>query len=173
MSKRDLKKYLKSLKRSQLEEQVLELYDKFKPVKVYYNFVFNPKEDKLVEEAKMKIFKEYFPMNGRKPKKRRSVAQKLIKEFITLGVNPSLIADVMFYNLEIASAFNIEKPHTQDSFYTSMFNSFESGMLFISENGLMSAMKPRIIKFLAEVDENNWINESAFFQCAGKYPIID
>jgi len=173
MSKRDLKKYLKTLKRAQLEEQVLELYDKFKPIKVYYNFVFNPKEDKLMEEAKMKIYKEYFPMSRRKPKKRRSVAQKLIKEFITLGVNPNLIADVMFYNLEIASTYNSEKPHTQDSFYTSMFNSFESAMTFISENGMFPDMKGRIIKFLGEVEDQQWINESAFFNCADKYPIND
>ncbi|HRA74578.1 MAG TPA: DUF6155 family protein, partial [Flavobacterium sp.] len=33
MSKRDLKKYLKELDKSQLEEQILELYEKFSPVK--------------------------------------------------------------------------------------------------------------------------------------------
>ena len=44
MSKRDLKKYLSELNKEQLEEQIIELYEKFSPVKVYYNFVFNPKE---------------------------------------------------------------------------------------------------------------------------------
>ena len=45
MSKRDLKKYLSELNKEQLEEQIIELYEKFSPVKVYYNFVFNPKEE--------------------------------------------------------------------------------------------------------------------------------
>ena len=43
MSKRDLKKYLVNLSKEQLEEQLIELYEKFSPVKVYYDFVFNPK----------------------------------------------------------------------------------------------------------------------------------
>ena len=48
MSKRDLKKYLSDLSKSQLEEQFVEMYDKFKDVKVYYDFVFNPNEKNLI-----------------------------------------------------------------------------------------------------------------------------
>ena len=55
MSKRDLKKYLNELNKEQLEVQIIELYDKFSNVKVYYDFVFNPNEEKLVREAKFKI----------------------------------------------------------------------------------------------------------------------
>ena len=58
MSKRNLKKYLTELNKEQLEEQLIELYDKFGDVKVYYDFVFNPNEDKLVREAKFKISNE-------------------------------------------------------------------------------------------------------------------
>lgn len=61
MSKRDLKKYLQELDKSQLEEQIIELYEKFSPIKVYYDFVFNPKEDTLLKECKIKISNEYFP----------------------------------------------------------------------------------------------------------------
>ena len=48
MSKRDLKKYLSGMDKEQIETQFLELYDKFADVKTYYDFIFNPKEDKLV-----------------------------------------------------------------------------------------------------------------------------
>ena len=44
MSKRDLKKYLDKLDKPQLEEQLIELYEKFVDVKKYYDFVFNPQE---------------------------------------------------------------------------------------------------------------------------------
>ena len=85
MSKRDLKKYLQELDKSQLEEQIIELYDKFSPIKVYYDFVFNPKEETLLQEAKIKISNEYFPQRAsgkiRRPKMRRSVAQNYIKHF--------------------------------------------------------------------------------------------
>ncbi|MEY4462783.1 MAG: hypothetical protein RLY98_1324, partial [Bacteroidota bacterium] len=81
MSKRDLKKYLAELNKEQLEAQIVELYEKFVPVKTFYDFVFNPKEEIILKEAKLKISNEYFPIKklGRrsKPKMRRSVAQKL------------------------------------------------------------------------------------------------
>lgn len=81
MSKRDLKKYLSELNKAQLEEQLIELYDKFKDVKVYYDFVFNPNERNLVKDAKLKISNEYYPIRGKRPKMRRSTAQKIYKTF--------------------------------------------------------------------------------------------
>ena len=82
MSKRALKKYLKELKKAQLEDQIMDLYERFKEVKAYYDFAFNPKEEKMLEEARFKIGKEYFPVGRRKAKLRRSVAQKIIKNLI-------------------------------------------------------------------------------------------
>ena len=87
MSKRELNKYLSELNKIQLEEQIMELYDKFKEVKVYYDFVFNPNENKLIKEAKLKVTNEYYPIKGKKSKLRRSVAQKYIKHFISLGMD--------------------------------------------------------------------------------------
>ena len=109
MSKRDLKKYLSELNKEQLQDQIIELYDKFIPVKTYYDFVFKPNENNLVKEAKLKISNEYYPIRGKKAKMRRSVAQKFIKHFILLGVDSFIIADVMLYNIEIAQTLSSEK----------------------------------------------------------------
>ena len=117
MSKRDLKKYLNELDKQQLEEQIIALYDKFLPVKTYYNFVFNPNENKLVQDCKLKVSNEYFPIRGKRPKARRSVAQKFIKHFIMLGVDPFIIADVMLYSIEIAQTYSSEKIIKQELFY--------------------------------------------------------
>ena len=122
MSKRDLKKFVSELTKTQLEEQVIELYEKFKDVKVYYDFVFDPKENDLVKEAKLKISNEYFPVRGKKPKMRRSVAQKFIKHYISLGVDAFIIADIMLYNIEIAQTLSAEKQINQEAFYKSIFN---------------------------------------------------
>ena len=148
MSKRDLKKYLGELDKEQLQEQLIELYDKFSVVKEFYDFVFNPKEDKLLQEAKLKISHEYFPVSSsgkrRKPKMRRSVAQKIIKHFITLGVDPFVIADVMLYTIEIAQAFSSENIIRQETFYKSMSNSFEQAVQFSIANGILSEFNSRI-----------------------------
>ena len=124
MSKRYLKAYLKELTKEQLEEQVLDLYTRFKPVKTYYNFVFKPNEQKLLDEAKFKIGKEYFPVNGKKPKARRSVAQKIIKHFIQLGVEPFVVADVMLFNVEVALEYNAKKKHQTRSFLQELTHQF-------------------------------------------------
>lgn len=162
MSKRALKAYLNDLTKKQLQEQVMDLYTRFKPVKTYYNFVFNPKEEKLLEEAKFKIGKEYFPVNNRKPKARRSIAQKIIKHYIQLGVDAFVIAEIMFYNIEIAQQFTQEKMIKQDAFYVSMFKSFEEALLFVKINGLIVDFMPRIDLIVTTVEEQDWMNAIGF-----------
>ena len=161
MSKRELTKYIKSLSKKQLEEQIFDLYIKFKPVKEYYNFVFNPNEEKLILECKFKINKEYFPTSNRKPKKRRSIAQKYIKKFITLGVDPILIADVMLFNIETAQKFE-ENNNVQESFYKSIYKSFDDANTFINENSLKITFYDRIINIIDHTENYNWINNFAF-----------
>ena len=166
MSKRDLKKYVSELNKEQLEEQIIDLYEKFQPVKVYYDFVFNPKEESLLLDSKLKISNEYFPIKklGRrsKPKMRRSVAQKLIKHFVVLGVDPFVIADVMLYNIEIAQAYSSDNPIKQELFFKSMFNSFEQAVEFIISNGIYAEFKTRIGSIFQETVDQKWINQYEF-----------
>ncbi len=135
--------------------QLLDLYDRFPVVKEYYDFVFNPKEDKLLHAAKAKIANEYFPIKRKKPKARRSIAQKYIKQFITLGVEPHLIADFMLFNLETSQEFSINK-NLPDSFFKSMLNSFVEAVHFISVHGLLDELKDRVVHVYETTQEHNW-----------------
>lgn len=162
MSKRDLKKYLNELSKAQLEEQIVELYDKFSDVKVYYDFAFNPNEDKLVREAKFKISNEYFPVKGKKSKMRRSVAQKFIKHFISLGVDSFIIADIMLYNVEIAQTFSAEKVVKQELFFKSMLTSFQQAVSFMIEKGILDDFKNRVVAVKEETMTQNWFNQYEF-----------
>ncbi|MRH99397.1 hypothetical protein GH721_02530 [Kriegella sp. EG-1] len=156
MSKRALKKYLAELPKKDLEEQMMDLYTRFPVVKEYYDFVFNPKEEKLLQQAKAKISNEYFPLKRRRAKARRSTAQKLIKHFIKLGVDTHLIADLMLYNIEIAQTFEGDK-NVADSFYKSMLNSFTEAIQYISLNGLLADFKERIAKIYTISQERKWL----------------
>jgi Family of unknown function (DUF6155) len=158
MSKRDLKKYLNELTKIQLEEQLVEMYDKFKDVKVYYDFVFNPNEKNLVKDAKLKIANEYFPVRSKRPKMRRSVAQKFIKHFISLGVDSFIITDIMLYNIEIAQVLSSEKPITSQAFYKSMLLSFQQAVSFMIEKGILYEFKNRVVAVRNESENQNWIN---------------
>jgi len=162
MSKRDLKKYLTGLSKEQVEEQFLDLYDKFTEVKTYYDFVFNPKEEKLIQESKAKISNEYFPIKSKRAKLRRSVAQKYIKHFITLGVDPFSLADVMLYNVEVAQKYSAKREMRYSSFYKSMLNSFEQAVNYIISNGIVSEFKERILSIQSESARQRWENKDDF-----------
>jgi len=162
MSKRAFKKYIKSLEKEDLEEQILDLYNRFDDVKVFYNFVFNPNEDKLVKEAKFKISKEYFPPNNRKPKKRRSVAHKLIKHFLKLEMEPHALADVMYYNIEIAQTFSNDIEAIPESFEKSMLKSYEQAAEYVISNGISSEFGIRINKIAKEAATQQWTNAYQF-----------
>ncbi|MCM4157362.1 DUF6155 family protein [Gramella sp. AN32] len=169
MSKRAFKKYIKGLKKKDLEVQLEDLYERFDEVRVYYNFVFNPNEDKLVREAKMKISKEYFPPNKRKPKTRRSIAQKFIKHFLKLEMDPFALADVMLYNIEIAQTFAASKEYMPESFEKSMLNSFEQAVTYIIENNMDNEFGQRIHKIETEAENLHWGNTYAFNKLADQF----
>ena len=166
MSKRELKKYLKDLTKEQLEEQMVALYEKFSPVKVYYNFVFNPNENALLQDFKVKVSHEYFPIQKgkikRRPKMRRSVAQKMIKHFILLGVDPFVIADAMCYHLEIAQAYSADHFVKQELFFKSMLTSYEQLIRFIVANGMVADFKSRLISISSESTIQRWQNRQEF-----------
>jgi hypothetical protein len=169
MSKRELRKYLKDLTKVQLEEQIVDIYDRFKNVKEYYDFAFNPKENELIELCRFQISKEYYPVGSRKAKLRRSVAQKWIKKLISLDAEASLLADVMFFNIEIAQSFSGEHIIRQESFYTSMFKSFDEALRFVSEKGVLLEFRGRIEKIAGDAWDQQWPNRKAFEDLADLY----
>ena len=169
MSKRELRKYLKELTKEQLENQIIDIYDRFKNVKEYYDFAFNPKENELIELCRFQISKEYYPVGTRKAKMRRSVAQKWIKKLISLDADASLLADVMFFNIEIAQSFSGEHLIRQESFYTSMFKSFDDALRFVSEKGILLEFRGRIEKIANDAWDQQWPNRKAFEDIADLY----
>ena len=162
MSKRDLKKYLKELDKEQLEEQIIELYDKFSDVKVYYDFAFNPNEEKLIQEAKFKITNEYFPVKGKKAKMRRSVAQKFIKHFIKLGVDVTMVADLMLFTIETAQRFSSKRLIKYESFFKSIFTAYQQAVSFMIENSIINEFLDRVVEIKEEANHQNWINKQEF-----------
>jgi len=169
MSKRELRKYLKELTKEQLEDQIVDVYNRFKDVKEYYDFAFNPRENELIEQCRFQISKEYYPVTSRKAKLRRSVAQKWIKKLMLLDADASLLADVMLFNIEIAQTFSGEHIIRQESFFTSMYKSFEDSLRFFSEKGILIEFKGRIEKIAGDAWDQQWPNRQAFEDLTDMY----
>ena len=144
MSKKLLQKHLVELQKEHLEIMVLDLYDKFPEVKTYFNFVFNPNENKLLEQARVKVANEFFPLKRKRPKARRSVAQKYIKHFKTLGMSPELIAEFMWYNIGLMHTFCEEKPQRLP-FFKSFCNFYKEALQFASYHQIMPLYKTQIL----------------------------
>ncbi|MEA1785326.1 DUF6155 family protein [Arenibacter sp. GZD96] len=161
MSKRALISYVSSLDKKAVAQQLIDLYDRFPVVKTYYDFVFNPKEEQLIQEAKRKIYNEYFPLRSRRPKARRSVAQKYITHFKSLGMDSSMLADLMMYNLEIAQRYSMEKG-VAEAFYKSMLTSFNRALQHIIYHKLWPDFKSRICQFYEYIKRMQWPNSEAF-----------
>jgi hypothetical protein len=162
MAKRDLRAYLKDLDKEQLEEQILDLYSRFKQVKEFYDFVFNPKENKMAEEAKMRISNEYFPLKRKRPRKRRGIAQEHIRHFLQLGVDPSITADLMLYNIEVAQSYSKQNYIGAEGFYRSILNSFGQAMKYIRANGLTKEFMPRCEAISVQAEAQGWFNSDVF-----------
>ena len=161
MSKRALKQYLNTLEAEALREQILDLYDRFSEVNTYYKFVFNPNEERLINEAKAKIHEEYFPRRRKRAKARRSVAKKLIRHFRTLEVDPSLLADLMGYNLEIAFEYSREN-RCYEAFYKSMAESYREWVGYVTYHMLYEAFRDRLDAFAEKVASDAWPNAERF-----------
>ncbi len=155
MSKSALKKYLSSLKKRELEIQILDLYERFPQVKTFYDFAFNPKEDKLIGDAKARISNEYFPRKRKRPRARRSVAQKYIRKFSTLGMDPYLLADLMLYNLETAQRFSAVRK-VNEAFYKSMLRSYSEAVSHVILHSLENEFQNRMDHIYAQVREQDW-----------------
>jgi len=100
---------------------------------------------------------------------RRSVAQKWIKKLILLDADASLLADVMFFNIEIAQSYSGKHVIRQDSFFTSMYKSFDEALKYVSEKGILTDFKGRIEKIADDALDQKWPNRSAFEDIADLY----
>lgn len=162
MSKRQLTEFLNDLNKQELKEQVIDLYHRFKDVKEFYDFSFDPKEEERLRLAKTKISREYFPEKGKKAKKRRSVAQKHIRKLQQLEANPELIADIMLYAIEVAQTYSAQNAMKQQAFYKSMLTSFRAALVWIDKNGLFSDFQDRIETIITQSRAQNWMNTEGF-----------
>ncbi len=161
MSKRKLNKYLQTLDAQALREQLMDLYSRFPEVKTYYDFVFDPQEDKLLAEAAGRISEEYFPRRRKRAKARRSVAHKYIRHFRTLGVAPSVLAELMAFNLETALQYE-KLRNCPDAFYRSMYKSYREWGQHLVHHGIYGEYQERFSRFTEAVAAAGWPGQEAF-----------
>ena len=156
MSKTALKKELQKLTKENLIEHILDLYEKNKSVKEFYDFYLNPEnENNLFEKYKQVIHNEFYPKRGN-PKTRFSVCKKAISDFKTLNPAPKLVADLMLCLAENACKFTFEFGDMWEGYYTSAENNFDAALKYISKNKLLDNYKLRAEQCVEWASQCGW-----------------
>lgn len=158
MSKRELKKMLNDSDLASMQEQLILLYEKFPQVKEYYDFIFNPNEENRVEEAKKKIKEEYYPQKRKRARQRRSVAQKLIKHYMNLGVESSNILDLMLFNLDIQFKYAAQHKVSEITYPKSVYNSFKQAIDWMIRENLQVNNEQKIEGYVQKAAKLGWYN---------------
>ena len=154
MSKLEVKKYIKSLDRSSLEELVMDLYSARKEAKEYLEYVIKPDDNAKLEEYRKIIMNEFYPSRG-DAKMRFSVCRKAVSEFKSLDPLPELLADLMLCIPEYASQI-AKWGDLWEQFYIATENNFEAAMKFISQHQLQSQFQERIDTILKNSESSGW-----------------
>jgi len=145
MSKPSLKKELASLTKEQLIDQILDLYEKNKAVKEFYNFYLNPRNEKeLAEKYKKIIMKEFGAENPMRAGLKFSVAKRAISDFKDLQPTSGALADVMLCLPECACEFAYNFGDMGMPFYNGAYNNFVAALKFIAQHDLWDSFKARV-----------------------------
>ena len=145
MSKATLKKELTKLTKEQLVEQILDLYDKNKAVKEFYEFYLNPRNEKELAEKYKKLIRKEF--NVERPERaglKYSVAKRAIADFKDLQPSPEALADVMLTLPECACKFTARYGDMDEAFYTGAYNNFSAALKFMAKHNILQDFRIRV-----------------------------
>ncbi len=154
MGLREVKSELNKLDKKVLIKHISELYKKFKPVKEYFEFYINPDEKKLLEQYKDKVTEGFFPKRGYKIK--LSISRKAINDFKKLGTSQESIADLLLHFVECGVELTNTYGDIDESFYTSVENTYDKALDIIDDNGLLEKFKSRAFKILNDSENIGW-----------------
>lgn len=157
MSKAKVKKELLLLSKAQLIEQILELYDSYKPVKEFYEFYLNPNEKEAFERCRKKIVQEFYPATKSfEPKLRFREAKAAIAEFATLKPSVELMANLMITLAEMASKFTHDFGDMTEQYYTSCTVNYERALQYMAKEGLLQKFRLRCEACLEYASPCGW-----------------
>ncbi|HYA15635.1 MAG TPA: DUF6155 family protein, partial [Syntrophales bacterium] len=141
LSIRDLKKYLQELPSDNVIADIITLCKDIPEVRDYYfTKIYPGAEEVILEKYKKVIENEYFPARGF-GNARSSIARKAISDFKKISKSPVNVVDLLFFHVSIGVDYTNEYGDIDDSFYTSLENSFEQALKFSFQHGINNAVK--------------------------------
>jgi len=155
MGLRELKSELNRQDKETLIKHISELYKKYKPVKEYFDYYINPDENKLLKEYKAKVREGFYPKRGMQLK--LSISRKAINNFKKLVTTPEKLADLLLYYVECGVEFTNDYGDIDESFYSSIENTFEKALKILKKELILNKYKKRTEKIVKKSSGIGWV----------------
>lgn len=154
MGLKEIKQNLLDQDKETLVKYLIELYKKYDSVKEYLNFYTNPNEEDLLVKYNDKIREGFYPKRGMRLK--LSVSRKAINDFRKLGTSKENLGNLMLYYVECGVEFTNDFGDINESFYSSVENTFATSLKLIEQDGALEKYKERADKILKDSENVGW-----------------
>ncbi|MFA7057264.1 MAG: DUF6155 family protein [Candidatus Cloacimonadales bacterium] len=169
MGLREVKIKLKELEKDEIIKIVGELYQKNKPVKEYLDFLVEPNEKALHKKYREKVFEAFYPKRGMRIKLKEG--QKAITDFKKLNPSPELLADLMFFYVEMGIKTTNEFGDMGENFYLGMESFYETALIFLNKNDLLEKFLERSRKLTNKVHDDSYGFKDALLETYYQYHV--
>lgn len=168
-NQRTLKLHLQQLSREELLDEIAMLYDKFEPVKGFYQTRLSESGGRaMLESYKDVIWREFFPSHGLPPA-RLSVARKAVADFKKISNSPADLAELMLFYVGTGVQFTQEYGDIDSAFYNSMEGMFERAAKHIVTHGLQEQFERPCRRIVADASDTGWGFHDSLSEIYGEY----
>lgn len=154
MGLKEVKRELLKQDKKILVKYISELYKKYNSVKEYFDFYMAPNEQELLNKYKKKVREGFYPKHGFELK--LSLSRNAINSFRKLGVSREKLGEFMLYFVECGVEFTNDFGDIDESFYTSIENTFEKSLVNIESEGVLEKYREKVEQILDDADGTGW-----------------
>lgn len=169
INQRTLKLHLKQLSHEELLDEIAMLYDKFEPVKEFYQTRLSEGGGQAVlENYKDAIRREFFPSRGLPPA-RLSVARKAVSDFKKISDSPADLAELMLFYVKTGVQFTREYGDIDSAFYNSMEGMFDRAVKHIVKHGLQELFESDCHSIVNDAGGTGWGFQDTLSEIYGEH----
>jgi Family of unknown function (DUF6155) len=151
-----LKHYLKQCSKEELISDISEIFQKFQPVRNYYQVKLSPQDKTAVSTKYKKIIEdEFFPKRGY-GKAKLSVAKKAVLDYKKISGTPASVADIMIFYVEQGVKFTSAYGDIDESFYNSMESMYEKAIDWVVKYDIQGAFEERCRRIVEDTSGMGW-----------------
>lgn len=154
------KKYLNSMEEEDLREELVRLYTKLEPVRLFYRMDLGTDKDraKIFAKAKKEIAKKYITKSYRRPRRPRiQKVNKILSETRKATILDYEMIDVYLFTCETAFNFMLEYNFYSDVLSNNICKTFEKACALIKDNLMQDEFKDRCDSIMALTRRNREI----------------